>query len=329
LLRLRDGLYAPDLLTVAIAELDLFTWLVDKGPCDEAALREGLGLAARPCDVLVTYLVALGLIARDADALRVTDAAAGFLVTGSPADLGPYFASLRERPACQELLGVLRTGEPAAWASSGREDDWSDRLDDPQFARRITAAMDARGAALAPALADAVADLPYASALDVGGGSGVYVRALLSGRATMRAAVLERAPVDEAARTVLRGIGEDRVEVITGDMFAAPLPSGYDLHLFSHVLHDWDEPRVRQLIVASFASLPPGGWLIDHDTHIDADKSGPLPVAEYSVLLMHSTHGKCWSVAELGALLAGAGFVVHDRRPTIADRAALIARKPT
>jgi hypothetical protein len=43
---------------------------------------------------------------------------------------------------------------------------------------------------------------------------------------------------------------------------------------------------------------------------------------------MHSTHGKCWSVAELGAMLTDAGLTVHDRRPTIADRAVLIARKP-
>jgi hypothetical protein len=32
-------------------------------------------------------------------------------------DLGRYFASLRERPGCAELLRVLRTGEPASWAA--------------------------------------------------------------------------------------------------------------------------------------------------------------------------------------------------------------------
>jgi hypothetical protein len=51
-------------------------------------------------------------------------------------------------------------------------------------------------------------------------------------------------------------------------------------------------------------------------------------VAAYSVLVMHSTPGKCWSTGELGAMLAETGFTVHDHRPTVADRAALIARKP-
>jgi hypothetical protein len=330
LLRVRDGVYAPDLLTVAIAELDLFGWVAANGPCAKAELCDALEIAPRPCDVLVTYLVALGLLERGPDGrLAVTLVATNFLRPGSATDLGPYFASLRERPACTELLGVLRTGEPAAWASAGRDDDWAGRLDDPEFARRITAAMDARGAVLAPALAHVLADLPYASALDVGGGSGVYVRALAAQRGDLLAAVLERPPVDDAARTILRDLGEKRVEVITGDMFEADaLPAGFDLHLFSHVFHDWDEPRVRRLLAASYVALPPGGWLVDHDTHIDAAKTGPLPVAEYSVLLMHSTHGKCWSISELTAMLEETGFTVHDHRATTADRAALIARKP-
>jgi SAM-dependent methyltransferase len=329
LLRIRDGVYASDLLTVAVVELGLFDWIEANGPCSQARLGDGLGLAPRPCDVLVTYLVALGLLERDREGrLLPTPSASGLLRSGSPTNLGPYFASLRERPACGELLRVLRTGEPEAWASAGRDDDWAGRLDDPEFARRITAAMDARGAVLAPALASVLADLPCTGALDVGGGSGVYARALVAARDELRAAVLERPPVDAAARTILRDHGEERVDVITGDMFTEPLPTGFDLHLFSHVLHDWDEHRVRRLLAASYAALCPGGWLVDHDAHINADKSGPLPVAEYSVLVMHSTSGKCWSTGELGAMLAETGFTVHDHRPTVADRAALIARKP-
>jgi 3-hydroxy-5-methyl-1-naphthoate 3-O-methyltransferase len=95
-----------------------------------------------------------------------------------------------------------------------------------------------------------------------------------------------------------------------------------------HVLHDWDESRVRRLLAASYAALSPGGWLVDHDAPINGDKSGPLPVAEYSDLVMHSTPGKCWSTGELGAMLAEIGFKLHDHGPTVADRAALIARKP-
>jgi hypothetical protein len=48
--------------------------------------------------------------------------------------------------------------------------------------------------------------------------------------------------------------------------------------------------------------------LIIHDAFINAAKTGPLHVGEYSCLLMHSTQGKCYSTGEYAALLDEAGF---------------------
>jgi hypothetical protein len=332
LYRVRDGVYAADLLIAAVAELDLFTWLSTHGPVPAAGLRAALGLADRPADVLLTYCAALGLVDRDLDAhdrIALTELGRQHLVAGSPFDLRAYYGSLAERPAVHELTQVLRTDIQAAWASAAHEPDWSGRLDDPEFAGRITAAMDGRGAFLAPALAEAIADVPITALLDVAGSSGVYSTAVLGARPDVKAAVFERPPVDTAARTLLQARGlADRIDVITGDMFADPLPAGFDTHLYSHVLHDWDAARVAQLLAASFAALPPGGRVIDHDTHVDADKRGPLAVAEYSVLLVHSTPGKCWSVRELTELAERAGFVDVEHRPTAGDRGVLLARKP-
>lgn len=345
LYRVRDGVYAPDLLIAAVAEFDLFSWLARREPVTAAQLCAGVGLAPRPADVLLTYCAALGLIDRDVhrgDEVRTTALARAHLVRGSAFDLGAYYTSLSERPACQELAEVLRTGIPAGWASAATaaetrdggdtrspRQDWSGRLEHADFARRITAAMDARGAFLAPALAAVLDDLPARRVLDVGGSSGRYACALLDRRPGARAAVFERPPVDAAARTLLAERGyHHRCEVRTGDMFTDALPTGYDLHLYSHVLHDWDTDRVTALLAASYAALPPGGWWVDHDTHLDADKRGPLPVAEYSVLLMHSTPGKCYSVAELTDIAQQIGFVDIEQRPTAGDRSAILARKP-
>jgi SAM-dependent methyltransferase len=330
LYRLRDGVYAPDLLIVAIAELDLFTFVNRSGAIDAAELCAQLELDARAADVMVTYLTALDLLERrPGGRLSVSRTAQDHLVAGSPLDLRAYFGSLRERPGCAELLGVLRTGTPSAWASAPAEPDWAERLDDVEFAQRITAAMDARAAFLGPALSDALADLDARRVLDVGGGSGAYACALVDRTPELRATVFERPPVDSAARTLLAERGyRDRIEIRSGDMFTDPLPAGHDLHLFSHVLHDWSEDQVRHLLASSFAALQPGGCLVDHDTHLDEGKTGPLAVAEYSVLLMHSTPGRCRSVGELAAILADVGFTRIASRPTAADRSAIVAFKP-
>ncbi|GAC1388181.1 MAG: hypothetical protein NVSMB48_27690 [Marmoricola sp.] len=328
LYREREGVYSSDLLVVAVAELDFFSWL-SRQPGDLAAICAGLDLEARAADVMCTLFTAMGLVVSDGGVFHTTPLAKEHLVAGSPYDLRPYFASLRERPACAELLQVLRTGRTAAWASAATDADWAARLDDAGFGERFTAAMDARGRYLAPLLARVLDDLPCTRLLDIAGGSGIYACALVDRRPGLRASVLERPPVDDVARATLAGRGyADRVGVVTGDMLREPLPHGFDLHLVSHTLHDWDEASVRALLAASFRALSRGGWLVDHDAHIDADKAGPLEVARYSVLLMHSTLGKCWSVAELEAMLTDVGFKDVQVRTVAADRTAVIARKP-
>src|SRR5204862_6814725 len=103
----------------------------------------------------------------------------------------------------------------------------------------------------------------------------------------------------------------------------------YDTRLNSNGTHHWDVPVLLHIVTSSFKSLSPGCLLVIHDTHLNANKTGPLNVAEYSALLMHSTEGRCYSVVEMEGNLAGIGFVDFDFRPTAASRSVISARKPT
>ena len=115
--------------------------------------------------------------------------------------------------------------------------------------------------------------------------------------------------------------------VVAGDMLTDPLPDGYDVHLWSNVLHDWDVPIVKQLLHASAAALPTGGEIIVHDAFLNADKSGPLQIAAYSILLMHVTQGRCYSVDEMSAWLVETGFSTPREVPSAVGRSALVATK--
>jgi len=74
-------------------------------------LCEELELDARATDVVVTYLVSPGLLERTQDErIQLSQLAVDNLVRGSRHDLRSYFESLREPPACAELLsGLLKT----------------------------------------------------------------------------------------------------------------------------------------------------------------------------------------------------------------------------
>jgi 3-hydroxy-5-methyl-1-naphthoate 3-O-methyltransferase len=325
--RQRDGLYMVDLLTAAISHLDFFSWLAEH-PADKPAICQALSLHARPVDVMLTLFTAMELIEFRGGVFQLTEMAREHLVKSSPWFIGPYYDSMKERPVCRDLLTVLRTGQPANWASLKHEKDWAKAMEGEAFARQFTAAMDCRGTFLGPAMAKRLHCADHHHLLDIAGGSGIYSCALVAQHPHLRATVLEKSPVDEITHRslVARGFA-DRVKVKVGDMFADALPEDCDMHLFSNVLHDWDEPRVRQLLAKSFAALPAGGMIVIHDAHINADKTGPLPVAAYSTLLMTITEGKCYSEKEMAEYLHAAGFSGINYFPTAADRSVITARK--
>ena len=325
--RYRDGLYAVDLLGAALVWLDFFTWLGEH-PSDKAAICRALEIAERPTDVMLTLFTAMGLVRARDGVFSLTESAREHLVKTSPWFMGPYYASLKERPVCKDYVNVLRTGQPANWGSLKNEKDWAKAMEDEAFAQSFTAAMDCRGVYLGQAMARLLDLRGHTHLLDVAGGSGIYACSLVARHPHLRATVLEKPPVDRVAAAAIakRGYAE-RVSVRVGDMFAEEFPADCDAHLFSNVLHDWVEPDVKKLLAKSARALPSGGLLVIHDMHLDEAKSGPLPVAEYSALLMHSTWGKCYSLAELRSYFDELGFVDMKFTPTAADRSFVTARK--
>jgi len=276
--------------------------------------------------VLMSLCNSLGLTTMAGGVYHLTLRSREHLAGGSPWNLGPYYASLKDRPQTLDLLKVLRTGKPANWGSYD-EEEWAHAMERPEFAEQFTAAMDCRGVYLGQVLA-AKLDLAESRALlDIAGGSGIYSCALAARHPHLKATVFEKPPVDRIAReAIARRGGAERVGVVAGDLFKDALPAGFDAHLLSNVLHDWDEPVVREILAKSRAALAPGGLLVIHDAHLNTEKTGPLPVAQYSVLLMHSTEGKCYSTGEMRVFLSDSGFEWAGHVTTAADRSFILAR---
>ncbi len=325
--RYRDGIYAGDLILTAIVHLDLFTWL-GANPSTKQAIQDHYQFAERPLDVLLTLCAANGFIALQNGIYQITASAREHLSNGSPWNLTPYYASLKDRPIAKDFLEVLRTDKPAVWGSGPEKLDWHRAMETEEFSRSFTAAMDCRGIFLSQALAKRTDLSGYSRLLDIGGGSGIYACTFCAHYPNLEATVYEQSPVDRIAQ---RGIEErgytGRVTVATGDLHKDELPTDCDVHLYSNVLHDWGLKEVRHLLALSFRTLKPGGTLIIHDAFINPGKNGPLAVAEYSAMLMHSTQGKCYSFGEYSELLSEAGFIPGTYRDTAADRGFMTGKK--
>src|SRR5829696_3783092 len=200
--RVRDGIYAADMLLAAIVHLDLFSWL-EKNPASRAEVCAAFDTTPRPTDVMMTLFAATGLVAEQDGVFRLTRLASEHLVKTSPWFLGPYYESLKNRPVALDLLNVLRSGKPANWSSQKDGKDWHLAMETEQFAAQFTAAMDSRGVYLAQALAKSIDLSQRRHVLDIAGGSGVYACSLVTHQAHLTATVFEKSPVDRiAARAI-------------------------------------------------------------------------------------------------------------------------------
>ncbi|MBB3207205.1 2-polyprenyl-3-methyl-5-hydroxy-6-metoxy-1,4-benzoquinol methylase [Rhodopirellula rubra] len=331
ILRYRDRQYAADLIGAAILEFDFFSFIDQHAGISFDNLCSHFEWQTRPADVLLTLCRASGFIANESDGgIVLTSVGREFLTSDSQWFLGPYYQPIADSPVRKDFVSILRTGKPANWQAKSDGADWHESMKDETFARSFTDLMNCRGIAFGQKLAAAVSDqiAGHQHMLDVGGGSGIYSSTMVTRHPHLRATVLEQSPVDEIARKEIDRLGlSDQVHVHSADMFRDPWPTDVDVVLLSNLLHDWDVAEAQQIVNKAREALPVGGLIIIHGAIINAEKTGPLPVAEYSSLLMNITQGKCYSVSEYGDFLRPHGFELHPYRDTTGDRGFLTATK--
>ncbi len=82
--------------------------------------------------------------------------------------------------------------------------------------------------------------------VDVGGGQGTLLSAILAAFPHLRGVLFDVAHVVDGARVSMRGsAGEERCRLHAGDFFLDALPADADAYLLKKVIHDWDDQRAR------------------------------------------------------------------------------------
>ena len=144
--------------------------------------------------------------------------------------------------------------------------------------------------------------------VDIGGGRGQILDAILDAAPSARGVLFDLPSVTEEA--IERPDG--RLKVHPGDFFVDSLPS-YDVGVLMHVLHDWADPEVAAILRATRAAAQPGSTLLVYETLMpddDADVHGPDSWRSkvLDVLMLTITGGRERTRAEFAVLLAAARF---------------------
>jgi demethylspheroidene O-methyltransferase len=194
-------------------------------------------------------------------------------------------------------LALLRGSENGALARLWDYAPGSDRTDAATYSELMSATQPM-------VAAQALAAYPFAQArrlLDIGGGSGAFLRAVGEQVPALTLGLFDRPEVIAATPA------HSGMERHPGDFRRDPLPPGYDLHTLVRVLHDHDDEPALAILKASRAALPPGGRLLIVEPMARLGKA-PEGHAYFGLYLTAMRSGRPREAGEIKAMLKAAGF---------------------
>jgi 2,7-dihydroxy-5-methyl-1-naphthoate 7-O-methyltransferase len=202
------------------------------------------------------------------------------------------------------LLSAVRTGAPAYHEVFGRP-FWEDLKAHPKIAASFDALM-GRGPSTADP--DVLISGDWDSVrevVDVGGGTGSLLAAILRGQATVRGVLVDLPPTVARSGEVFQAAGvAERVRVV-GQSFFDPLPAGGDLYLLKSILSDWpDREAILILKRCAEAARPLGRVIVLRG--VSPEDTRPSP----ALLEMLLVGGKNRSLPEFRELARAAGLQV-------------------
>jgi 2-polyprenyl-3-methyl-5-hydroxy-6-metoxy-1,4-benzoquinol methylase len=251
------GFRVSAVLSVA-AELGLSDALV-AGPRAVGDLAAAVQADEDSLNRLLRALVAVGVYAEQDGLFENTSLGEG-LLSDRPDSLRPLARTLQD-PALWAAWGHLghsvRTGENAFQALHG-EDVWTHRQGNPTQNAIFNDTMAALSWSVAGAVAEAYDFSGLSSVVDVGGGQGALLEAVLARHEHLTGTVFDLPHV--VAKEPRSSALQSRWAAEAGSFFQA-VPSA-DAYLVKSILHDWPDERCVQILRNCAAALNPDGVVL-------------------------------------------------------------------
>jgi hypothetical protein len=269
-----------------------------------------------------------------------TETDAGFALT-------PMGAYLREDAPDSMRNWAILWGRPAIWSAWGRLADavrtgqtapqliaglgtfeWV--AQDPEGADIFNRSMQELTLRVSRAIAQAFDFSAFRTVVDVGGGHGALLPALLHANPGLRGLVYDLAQAEGGAQGFLRAQGvAERCAFEAGDFFER-VPPGADAYLLKSVIHDWDDAKSQAILGRCREAMRGDSVLLLIEVLAPAKLTGApfesmIVGSDLNMMLM--TGGKERTEAEYRALLASAGLAVARVLPTPGAMSIVEARR--
>jgi hypothetical protein len=315
--QIASGFMAAKHLFVA-NEVGIFAGLA-QGPRRLDELATDTGVAPHRLRILADAMVALGLLERRGDQYQNRPVAAAFLSGDTATDLRPFlrFWDRLSYPMWTRFAEAVRTGH-----GQGP----SVLPDDEQ--RLYSEGVEAIQAGPAHALPACYDFSRHERLLDLGGGTGSWLLAVLQQYNHLGTTLFE---LPGAAALARQRLADNHpltrhTEVVDGDFFHDPLPTGHDAVLIANVMHLFSADHNTDLLRRTRASVANGARLLLADFWTDPTHTEPafaaLMAGEFLVI---TGEGDVYSAQEVKDWLDQTGWRVVDRKPLAGPMSVIIA----
>jgi len=271
----------------AAAELSIADLLAE-GESSLEALAERTQTHAPSLYRLLRALASIGVFRESAPRRFVSTALGEQLRSGALRAASLLSHSRWHDQAWAELLHSVRTGQSAfEHAHGGSLFDWLERhpAENDLFSRAMTAGKRHHDAALVDHY-----DFSAASTVvDVGGGHGSLVLAIMDRYEQLGAIIADVTQVADGARQAVSAAGlQHRCEVVACDFFTS-VPRGGDVYILSHILHDWDDLACGRILRSCREAMSPDAKLLLIESIVaDDDRADRVKWLDLEMLVLTS-----------------------------------------
>jgi hypothetical protein len=228
--------------------------------------------------------------------------------------------------AWRRLDHSVRTGQPAFPVVHGTE-PFAYLAAHPEAGATFDEAMTGLTAKNAAPVVDAYDFSPFATIVDVGGGHGAFLTAILRAHPRARGILADLPLVVEGARARIAAAGlAERCACVPTDMFEA-VPPGGDAYILSSVIHDWDEARSQRILTNCRRAMGDDARLLLVEMIIP-EGDAPAVGKWLDLEMLVCFGGRERTEAEYRMLLAATGFEL-TRVVATSTPASVIEARPT
>jgi len=302
------GAYRVSRAIHVAASLGIADLIADQ-PKSADELADAAGCRSDSLDRLLRALASIGVLEK-ADTRYALTPMGDYLRSDRPGSLHAW-AMLHSRSyfwnSWSALEHSIRTGENSFRHVYGTS-VWEHRAAHPEESAVFDRAMAAGTSLTNRAILESSDFARFGTLVDVGGGNGALLAAILPRYPDLRGILFDQPHV--VGPDLLEAAGVlDRCAIVGGSFFEA-VPEGGDAYVLKFILHDWEDSEARAILAACRRAMAAGTSLFVLERHTDGAE---LRFADLHMLV--SPGGRERTLEEFQALLEATGFRLVGSTP--------------